>query len=345
MPTALEILKQVQAKQAAQGQAPVPDPVVTAPPAPPPPTPKPPKPSKPVPVVPVVAPKITPPPVEDISSRALLVNIHLSCPGNSKVDQKFTEEVKQDKKLGEHSGRWNKCKFPPHIYAPLAAAFAAARSWHYANTLVYPETGWTMLPILNHNAYCAGFRQQKKVCEQARDTFLDQMDDIRAWAKREHNGNYDETLYDVEKLRREFRIESQFRPVPSGDHFAKEVRDLVGDDIARIDGAVQDAVAEAQRELWGRLLNPLSNMVTILGKREAGQKTRLDESLVENIQVIAALAPSLNVASDPRVDAFAAELAALVNGQSSENLSQDDQRRKDTLAEAKRILARMTGGK
>lgn len=88
---------------------------------------------------------------------------------------------------------------------------------------------------------------------------------------------------------------------------------LLGVDADSVNVRVQDAMVEAQRELMKRMIEPVRAMAKKLSEqpKEGKDDIVFRDTLVGNVQDIAELVPKLNIAGDPELDKFAAEMAGL----------------------------------
>lgn len=279
----------------------------------------------------------------DIYSKCLLVYFACSIPGNEKVDRKVTEEVKVSKAMGKDSGKWDKTIFPPSTYKALSAQASAARTWHYENTLAYPMPGLQLLPVLNYQKYCEGMRDWKRQMENARDEFIAKLPDIRLWAQVEHNGSYDASLYEEARIRSKFSFSINFTPLPASDHWASDLKSMLGVDASSVDETVKQAAQAAQAEVWERLITPLRNIQTILSKKENGDRTKITDSLLGNLREIAQSIPALNISNDPRLTQFANDAQAAFSGFTKADLADNASSRQEAIKKANDILRKMTG--
>jgi hypothetical protein len=275
----------------------------------------------------------------NIQDKAVLVKLSLSLPGNSRKDVNLTDEVKLRHSLGQKAGRWLKQLYPDEAFDPLAEITNEVRTWHYKRTLAYDE-GVRLLPTAIHMDYTAKMREFRRSFEGRRDTFLARMDEWIAWARKEHNGTFNPDDYPgEEKVRDKFAFVVAYDPIPASDHFTQTISDMLGSEAAAIDNRVQLAVAEAHRELWGRLIAPVQAMVERLSKEDA----KFRDSLVSNIEEIVALVPSLNMSGDPKLEAFRNEIGAILTFWKPQELRDSAVARKKVADKAADILARMSG--
>ncbi len=190
------------------------------------------------------------------------------------------------------------------------------------------------------------------------------------WAVQEHNGTFDPSNYpgcakdvsgavqfDCEAfkaaMRKKVYLRTEPLPVPDAEHFSAMVGSLLGTDVESVNLRVRDSGVEAARELMRRLIQPVTHMAAkcagvvcqcsqCKGKLPAGGSFK--DTLVGNIQDIAALAPKLNLTGDAQIDAFTKEVAALT-AYSPDALRASDATRAQAAAKADEIAKRMASYK
>lgn len=278
--------------------------------------------------------------MQAIQYKALLVKLSLSLPGNSRKDGSITAETIQRHNLGQKAGRWLKQIFPDEAIEPLTQITGEIRTWHYEHTLPWSDEGQRLLPCAMHSEYTDEMRAFRRRYESARDTFLGNLDQWVQWAREAHNGTFDPGLYVKERLEKKFAMKVEILPVPSGDQLPWFARDDAEETNQRIEQAVQ----EAQADLWHRLASPLQAMVSKLSEpdRKDGKAPIFRDSLVTNIRDIVALVPKLDIGADPQLSEFAAQAKALATP-SPDQLRESKTTREETAKRAADILARMAG--
>lgn len=280
---------------------------------------------------------------EDVLSRGMLVAFSCPIPGNDKVDQGVTEKVKADQHLGKDSGKWNKTVFPPARYRTISKLAAAIRTWHYEQTLPWPMPGQQLLTTMKHEEYMTGMRERKAQMAKAQEDFIAALPEMREWAKKEHNGSFDSSLYEEERVRSKFRFDIILMPIPSSSHWVGQLRNLVGTDVEGVDELVEQGMIEAESAVWERLETPLRSIINVLGKKQSGDRTKVTDALLENILAIADAIPALNVNGNAKLARLAADAKAAFSGLTKQDLTEDADKRKAALKAADEIMQRMKG--
>ncbi len=282
-----------------------------------------------------------------LGERAVLMTISTGLPGESHTDQKFSDEVKQEKHLGQKSGAWVKAKYPEWALKPIKKIRDKAKDYHDAVTLPYAK-GIGILPaalIVEYGDRMRDFTAQFK--NMAETHFKPKYGEVIQWAKENHNGTFDPADYpDVEEVMKKFHLRTEPLPVPDAGHFEETIKSLLGVDAESVSLRVQDAMLEGERELMRRLIAPVKAMATRLAEepKEGHASPRFNASLVGNVRQIVELAPKLNIMGDPAIDGFVADMRSLTIF-TPEHLRKSGETRKAVAEDAAVILKRLEGYK
>lgn len=115
---------------------------------------------------------------------------------------------------------------------------------------------------------------------------------------------------DVSELAGLFSLQLDFDSVPDSQDFSgmdlpPQVATYLVNKMEQRQGA---AVNNATENVRGRILSELGRITEQMSKVAAGEKTRLYGSLITNVESLAGLMRSLNVAQDPDVEAMVARI-------------------------------------
>lgn len=248
-----------------------------------------------------------------LAERAILMRMSAGLPGKNRKDKTLTQDVKSEHGLGEKSGGWIKQRWPDWALEPLEKLITKASTYHRAVTLPF-DNGIGVLPAALIYEYQERMREFAGQFTNLRDShFKPNYPEMIEWAKKEHNGTFDESDYPpVEELMEDFYLQTQPLPVPDAGHFQATIAELLGQDAHSVDVRIADAMQEAQRELMKRIIAPVKTMVAQLADQKEGERRRkIYDTVVSNIQDIAKLAPKLNLSGDPKIDDFVKEINKL----------------------------------
>ena len=278
-----------------------------------------------------------------LAERAVLMRLTAGLPGKSRKDRNLTENVKSEHGLGRASGAWIKQRWPDWALAPLEKLVNEARTYHLAVTLPF-DAGIGILPA----ALIMEYSDIRSRFDNLRDShFRTKYPEMIEWAKAEHNGTFDASDYpEVDELMASFYFATEPLPVPDAAHFEGTLHSLLGTDADSVNMRVADAMQEAQRELMRRLIDPVKAMAVKLAEqpKEGKECPVFRDTLIENIKIIAGLAPKLNIAGDPQIDVFVSEVTKLTRFE-PETLRKSVQTREDVRREAEATLAKLTAYK
>jgi hypothetical protein len=245
-----------------------------------------------------------------LASSYMLVDLQLKSWGSKKTDRAVSQETTDAKGATRGAGR-----FVKNLLAGADAEFLEVV--HYQNqirALVYSRT----LPF---SANTDGAKRGERLVS-ATKTFelmkevnaikhehdkavaaLQAVWDIRVGEARINLGSMASDITDYPlsaELPDKFAISFDLRPVPAMSDFTRvslpsELSEALGNRIAE-QNAIQASVALA--DLKERMLSELQRMAKQLTKTGAGEKTRLYDSLVTNMQDLVSLARTMNVHSN-----------------------------------------------
>lgn len=268
-------------------------------------------------------------------------------PGKSRKDRKLSDSVKSEHGLGHNSGSWVKNRFPDWALEKIEKVVTKAREYHAAVTLPF-DAGIGILPaplIMEYGDRMRQFAGEfRNLCET---DFKARYPEMIEWAKVEHNGTFDASDYpDIEEVMQSFYFKTEPLPVPDAAHFEGTVKSLLGVDTEGVNVRVADAMQEAQRELMRRLIEPVRAMAVKLNEapKEGKECPTFRDTLVGNVKEIAKLAPKLNIAGDPAIDAFVKEIERLA-ANSPDHLRKSNVTRKAVADDATAVLKKLEGYK
>ena len=241
-----------------------------------------------------------------LAGKAVLMRLSIGSPGTQRADRTTSEKVKASEHLGQNSGKWVKELYPPAAMVEIRRLDGEAQRYHAAVTLPF-DTGCGILPAGIIMEYGDRMRRFKSMRSALIAEFIEKYPTFVEWARQEHNGTFDASLYDVKKAEAAFYFRTEPIPVPDSSHFETTVTSLLGVDAESVDQRVRDAGVEAQQELLRRMIEPVSHMARTLAK----DSPKIFDTLTGNLAEMAELVPKLNLAGDAELDAIAKEMADL----------------------------------
>lgn len=271
-----------------------------------------------------------------LGQMAVLMRLSIGCPGTQRTDRPTSDEIKGLKHLGKDAGKWVKELYPPHALKNVRQLDGEAQRYHAAVTLPF-DTGCGILPaalIMEYGNKMLEFKSKREILVAE---FRDHFPEFIEWARVEHNGTFDPTLYDLETAMSKFYFKTEPIPVPDSCHFEATVTQLLGVDAQSVTQRVKDAAIEAQRELLRRMIEPVAHMARTLAK----DSPKIFDTLTGNIREVAALVPKLNLSGDQKLDAFALEMQDLAK-YTREDLKKD-MFKSEARKSAEAVLSKLQG--
>ena len=275
----------------------------------------------------------------NLSDRALLVQLSVSQWTARKYDKKATQDVASTYGTTTSAGRYNKALLPANdMLDRVHKKTTHIRTKFYENTLPWGIEGTMMLPSSNYLQFMTDFRKEKGEWQYLVDQFVGNYDQLRLDAKRMLNGLYNDADYpDEVEIAKKFKMDMAIFPVPNTDFRVS----IASDELTRIQEDVERRVAEAQtvamKEVWDRLYDRVKHMAEKL----ADPKAIFRDTLVENTKELCALLPRLNFMDDPNLEQLRQQVEASLL-KHPEALRNDPDLRRDTAAEAKAIMDKMS---
>ena len=274
----------------------------------------------------------------NLNDRALLVQLNISQWAARKYDKKASREVTTAHGAAATAGRFNKALLPMNdALDNIHKKTNAIRQKYYDNTLPWGMDGTMMLPTSNYLAFMSDFRKEKGEWESLVMTLMGGYDQMKTDAKRILGSLYDPADYPtVTELRGKFNIDMAVFPVPSSDFrvsIASAELTRIQQDVER---RVKESEQQAMKDLWQRIYDRVKHMAEKL----ADPKAIFRDTLVENIREQCSMLTRLNFAEDANLEAMRQQVEASLL-KHPEALRNDPDLRRDTAAEAKKIMDAM----
>ena len=276
----------------------------------------------------------------NLSDRALLVQLSISQWTARKYDKKATQEVAMTFNTSKDAGRYNKSLLPMNDYLDrVHKKTTHIREKFYKNTLPWGIEGMMMLPTTNYLAFMTEFRKEKNEWLTLVDNFVDEYPRLQMDAQRVLGGLYADSDYpSPDAIARKFNIDMAVFPVPNTDFRVS----IASDELARIqqdvEARVASAQAEAMKEVWTRLYDRVKHMAEKL----ADPKAIFRDTLVDNLKDQCSMLSRLNFMDDPNLEALRQQVEGTLASHHPDALRNDPDLRRDTAAEAKAIMDKMS---
>jgi hypothetical protein len=260
-------------------------------------------------------------------------------PTATRRDRQATEDVEQ-KYLSKALGRFNKDLVHKKYFAAIKTVEYTARAYLYDQTVPWGDDDSRLLAVRRHMKFAQKMQEFGAAFDAEALVIESQWPDIIAEAAIRLAGLFELRQYPAqEQLSSRFAFRVAYTPVPvSGDlRVALDVEQLA-EMRARIDEDGKAALKATQSGAWERLHSKVAHMADILTR----DKTRIHDSLVQNLVDVCDVLPDLNFTDDPRLN----KAIALVKKQlviPAERLREDPAVKENTAAAAKKIADAMSG--
>lgn len=236
----------------------------------------------------------------NLSEKAMLVSLSISCWTARRLDKKVTKEVQDLHQVAAGFGHYNKRLVAQEAIQRIQQIDSALRSFHYENTMPWSDNGDRMLPATNYLKYTSKVREFVALREKAVEDFVAAYPGLIVDARASLNGLFNQDDYpDPVMIRGKFSVNVDVNPLQVANDFRVT---LQGDEIKTIKDSIEQRSQEkleiATRDLWQRLYEAVQHMAVTL--REP--KKIFKNTLVGNVQELADLLPRLNVTGDPKLD-------------------------------------------
>jgi len=276
-----------------------------------------------------------------LSKQCLLVRLSISSYTGTKTDKVLTKETARRHDIQNEYLRVSKSLVSKEMIAPYKNIETEARQYHIEHTLPWDENGVRILPAVHYTEYMEAQRERRALFEKAAEMFIVDWPNVLAAAKTALGTSFNEADYPSTSALKnafKFRIKVDQLPEASQDFRctipASEIEEVRKEWAMQ----VETAKVEAQRELYARLLEPLSNMAERLRKEEGVFR----DSLVDNVLDIVELIPSLNITQDPKIAEFGERIRKDFYRIRPNDLRHDIPLRKNTVKKVDAILAEIS---
>ncbi len=275
-----------------------------------------------------------------LSNKAMLVNLNISQWTARKYDRKVTKKIEDDFNTHD-SGRFNKILIAQEKIKGIQKVAGEAREYHYEQTLPWGDNGARILPASNYMDYTSKIREFKSQFESEVSIFLDNYPTFKEDAKQRLNGMFKEEDYPgYADIVNKYNFSMSVLPMPDAEDFRV---DLQGDEVSRIQHEielkVQEAQANAMKDLWDRLYEKVKRMADKL----SDEKGIFRDTLVQNTIDLCNVLPRLNITNDQRLEEMRREVETKLCGFTPQELRDNKHDRAEAAKDAQSILDSMAG--
>jgi hypothetical protein len=274
-----------------------------------------------------------------LSEHAMTVSLHLRAWHAKRLDRQTTQEVLDSRNADRDAGRFERLLVPPKSLEAVTKAHTRARQRHYQLTLPWGEDGLRILSSAAFFEYTEAMREERTNTEDACEAFYDKYPALKDEAPRRLGSLYDPNQFPtLEDLKSRFSFQLSILPVPDKDDFRVNISEDIAADLRRqIETTVTDRAAQAQQELWHRLMDTVKHFATTM----ATDDKKFQNTTVTKLAEIARLAPKLSLKADPVLEEICQDVVKLTAGLSADELRTNKKVRKGAASQAKMTLQKI----
>lgn len=277
-----------------------------------------------------------------LASSAMLVELNISMWVGRKTDKRASADVIRDNNASKGMANVTKSLLDCPQLDALKSHTAAIRFAHRQATLPWSESGLRLVTnaqyIDYHRNITGMINEFHKLVEQLLDAYQWEV----AAAQAKLGDLFDINEYPTtSQLRSKFRVYLTYMPLPvSGDFrldIGNDAQDVLREQYER---HYSEQITKAMADLWQRLLEPLQNMSTRLAYGHGDTPTGFRDTLVSNVEDIAALLKTCNIAGDADMEQIRLDIVQTLRGVTADGLRHDPYLRSQTKARVDNILTR-----
>lgn len=269
-----------------------------------------------------------------LSSKAMLVFLSIRAWGGTKLDRGETERVTRENQASKDALRVTKDLVGDKL-DEVRSSERQIRAAHRKYSLPWADDNTRLLPTAAFSEYqselAALIDRHKEVIVPR---FVERYNSEVIPAARDRLGalfNPNDFPADIGS---KFGVSLRVLPVPeAGDVRVNLSKAEVAALREEVEEATRDAYRLANQDIVERATKPLARLAEALTEFVPG-KNRLSKALLENVSEIASLMPILDIGGSPVIKDLADDIAALVDGLSTDRLAHNSRARAVVAAKA-----------
>jgi hypothetical protein len=280
--------------------------------------------------------------ITSLSARAMLATLNIRRWQAARTDKKISTEVAKthavkEKRAGKY--RKNAIDIDAPTFKAVGTAASELRARNNFYTLPWSQDGSRILTTVNFEEYAAEMRSLRVVFEQAVKDFMDDYPALKAAARIELNGMYNENDYPTD-IGAKFGVDLSFMPLPDAQDFRASLPDGTVQEIKQgIETELQQTLKKAMRDPYERLYSHISRMVERLSDKEGVFR----DTLVTGLADLCAILPGLNLSGDPKLDDLRKRAEQMIAHVDPQDLRDVPSVRRDVARQAAHIQNLMQG--
>lgn len=277
-----------------------------------------------------------------LSSSAMLVELNVSMWVGRKTDKGASAQVLYDNNASKGMASVSKRLLDCKQLDTLKTHVGAMRLAHRAATLPWSESGLRLVTNAQYMEYHKEITGMINEFYKLTESLLDAYQWEVADAQTKLGDLFDISEYPTTNdLRRKFRVSLSYMPLPTCGDFRLDVGNDARDVLAeQYQKHYTTQLTRAMGDLWQRLLEPLQNMSERLSYGKHDRPSGFRDTLVSNVEDIAALLKTCNITGDPAMEQIRIDIVQTLRGVTPDGLRKDSYLRSRTQSQIDHILTR-----
>ena len=276
-----------------------------------------------------------------ISKKAMIVKLHISSWKGQIKDLKVTSKTQLVYGASTGSGVYNKFLVAKRHLKDVQTAENDARRFHIKNTVPWNDGGDRLLPAKNWLKYSKGMRSQKAKFEVAVGKFCSQYPLIITNANKFLGTMYYKHEYpDPNFIKDRFAFFTDMTPVPVSGDFRVEMEEA---DKKRIKEELDDKNVRSQEQAMTNLWERLYNAVKTMADGISGDKGKVYDAYIKNIEELTEILPDLNITNDQKLNDMSHEIRHTLTAHTPGQLRKDKRLKKETADKAGAMMNKLDG--
>ena len=231
-----------------------------------------------------------------LTSKAMLAKVSCSIIGMRKKDDSATEKANTHLQTSPNAGMYQKCRISRENIIDVIRARDKATKLHRRMTTPFTSDNWGLISadlVMDYGRQMANFKQE---FESGVADVVNRWLAIIAFEKKRLGPLFNYSEYPLaSEVNEYFAFEHSLKPVPDEGHVILDLETEVLNEIkASLRKENHKNLERSMRDMWTRLLEPVSNMADICSNDK-----KVFKSLISKLEDIVDIMPALNIVNDP----------------------------------------------
>lgn len=274
-----------------------------------------------------------------LAEKGMIVRLATSSWSGRLTDKVVTQEVLDGKNAQKDSGSFSKAIINKDALKSIREALKSMKDFHNEQTLPWDKNGGRILPTTQYEAYTLQVRESSRLLEEAVELFVASYASYIGEAEERLGDLFSEDDYPaISEIKEKFSLSVSFEKVPEAADFRVDISDSEQQRLReQITSRVGDQYNDSIKRIWNRIYTAVERM----NERLSSVDNVFRDTLVENVQQLAEVLPSLNIMEDPALAQMATELQNKLCGYTPAELRQNHVLRSEVSDSSRELMNRM----